>query len=217
MAMTDLTPASRPFLAFDLDDTDREQAGLNGHTIEQLSDYLDSGRTPADPSINDSPDCEIALRGLERLRRAQQVLLDRDLERESLRDDGWVASILNNITLEAHAGREIPLTHPSPTARLVVTEGAVRGILRETGDRMQNVFVGRCVLVGDITEPGASIAIRVDVTVFPDENIPRLAEQLRQAMFASLGKYTELIVSAIDITVSDLQALPDASAQEKEH
>lgn len=215
--MTDLTPASRPFLAFDLNDTDREQAGLNGHTIEQLSDYLDSGRTPADPSIDDSPDCEIALRGLERLRRAQQVLLDRDLERASLRDDDWVASILNNITLEAHAGREIPLTHPSPTARLVVTEGAVRGILRETGDRMQNVFVGRCVLVGDITVPGASIAIRVDVTVFPGENIPRLAEQLRHAMFASLGKYTELIVSAIDITVSDLQALPDASAQEKEH
>ena len=215
--MTDLTPASRDFLAFDLDDTEREQAGLNGHTIEELSDYLDQGRVPADPSIDDSPDCEIALRGLERLRRAQQVLLDRDLERQSQRDDGWVSSILNNITLEAHAGREIPLTHPSPTARLVVTEGAVRGILRETGDRMQNVFVGRCVLVGDVSVPGTLIAIRVDVTVFPGKNIPLLAEQLRHAMFAAVGKYTELVVSVIDITVSDLQALPDTSAQEKEY
>ncbi|TFB75903.1 hypothetical protein E3O06_04490 [Cryobacterium glaciale] len=215
--MTELTPANRRFLAFDLDDTEREQAGLSGHTIEHLSDYLDRDRMPADASIDDSPDCEIALRGLERLRRAQRLLLERDLERESRRDDSWVSAILDNITLEAHAGREIPLAHPSPTARLVVTEGAVRGILRETGDRMQNVFVGRCVLVGDVSVPGAPISIGVDVTVFPGENIPLLAEQLRHAMYVALGKYTELVVAAIDITVSDLQALPDAPAQEKEH
>lgn len=214
--MTELTPANRRFLAFDLDDTEREQAGLNGHTIEQLSDYLDRGRVPADPSIDDSPEFEIALRGLERLRRAQQALLEKDLNRESLRDDSWVVSILDNITLEAHAGREIPLTHPSPTARLVVTEGAVRGVLREVGDRMQNLFVGRCVLIGDVTVPGLPITISVDVTVFPGENIPRLADQLRQTMYAALVQYTELVVAAIDITVSDLQALPDASAQEQE-
>lgn len=215
--MTELTPADERFVAFDLDDTVREQAGLNGHTIEQLSDYLDRGRVPADPRIDDSPECEIALRGLERLRRARQSLLDRDLERESQRDDGWVASILDNIRLEAHAGREIPLTHPSSTARLVVTEGAVRGILRETGDSMQNMFVGRCALVGDVGVPGAPISIRVDVTVFPGENIPLLAEQLRQAMYVALSKYTELVVVAIDITVSDLHALPDASDREIEH
>ncbi|MDJ0375959.1 hypothetical protein [Cryobacterium sp. PH31-L1] len=215
--MTELTPANRRFLAFDLDDTEREQFGLNGHTIEQLSDYLDRDRMPADPSIDDSPECEIALRGLERLRRAQRLLLKLDLERESRRDDSWVSAILDNITLEAHAGRDIPLTHPVPTARLVVTEGAVRGILRESGDRMQNVLVGRCVLVGDVNVPGTPIVIEVDVTVFPGENIPLLADQLRQAMYAALGKYTELVVAAIDITVSDLQALPDASAQEKEH
>lgn len=214
--MTELTPANRRFLAFDLDDTEREQAGLNGHTIEQLSDYLDRGRVPADPSIDDSPEFEIALRGLEGLRRAQQALLEKDLNRESLRDDSWVVSILDNITLEAHAGREIPLTHPSPTARLVVTEGAVRGVLREVGDRMQNLFVGRCVLIGDVTVPGLPITISVDVTVFPGENIPRLADQLRQTMYAALVQYTELVVAAIDITVSDLQALPDASAQEQE-
>ncbi|TFD71950.1 Asp23/Gls24 family envelope stress response protein [Cryobacterium sp. Hb1] len=214
--MTERTPANRRFFAFDVDSTEQEQAGLNGHTIEQLSDYLDRERMPADPGIDDSPDCEIALRGLERLRRAQRSLLERDLERESRRDDSWVSPILNNISLEAHAGREIPLTHPSPIARLVVTEGAVRGMLRETGDRMQNVFVGRCVLVGDVSVPGAPISIRVDVTVFPGENIPRLADQLRDAMYATLSKYTELVVVAIDITVSDLHSLPDASAHEQE-
>ncbi|WP_129590466.1 hypothetical protein [Cryobacterium aureum] len=215
--MTELTPADRRFAAFDLEDTERERTDLNGHTIEQLSEYLDRGQMPADPSIDDSPECEIALRSLGRLRLAQQSLLERDLERESLRDDSWVASILSNITLEAHAGREIPLTHPAPTARLVVTEGAVRGILRETGDRMQNVVVGRCVLVGDVGVSGMPITILVDVTVFPGENIPLLADDLRQAMYSALGKHTELVVAAIDITVSDLQAVPDASARAQEN
>ena len=214
--MTELTPADRRFATFDLDDTDREQAGLNGHTIEQLSDYLDRGRLPADPSIDDSPDCEIALRGLERLRRAQLSLFERDLKRESLRDDSWVASVLDNISLEAHAGREIPLAHSSPTARLMVTEGAVRGILREIGDRLENILVGRCVLVGDVSVPGEPITISVNATVFRGENIPRVAEQLRQAMYVALGKYTELVVAAIDITVSDLYTAPDTSAHEQE-
>ena len=214
--MTELTPADQRFVAFDLNDTEREQASLNGHTIEQLSDYLDQGRQPADPSIDNSPDCEIALRGLERLRRAQLSLLERDLKRESLRTDSWVALILDNISLEAHAGREIPLAHSSPTARLVVTEGAVRGILRETGDRLENILVGRCVLVGDVRVPGEPITISVDVTVFRGENIPGVAEHLRQAMYVALGKYTELVVAAIDITVSDLYTAPDASAYEQE-
>ncbi|TFB65873.1 hypothetical protein E3N85_11150 [Cryobacterium sp. Hz9] len=189
---------------------------MHGHTIEELSDYLDRGRTPADPSIDDSPECEIALRSLERLRRVQLNLLDSDLSRESARDDSWVSSILDNISREAHRGREIPLAHPSPTARLVVTEGAVRGILRETGDRMANIIVGRCVLVGDVEVPGMPVTVQVDVTIFQGENIPMMADRLRQLMFAALQQYTELVVAAIDITVRDLYVEPDAAAAPKE-
>ncbi|WP_104083862.1 hypothetical protein [Cryobacterium sp. Y11] len=215
--MTELTPADQRFVAFDLDDTEREQAGLNGHTLEQLSDYLDRGRVPAEKSIDDSPDCEIALRGLERLRRVQASLLELDLKRESLRDDNWIASILDNISLEARAGREIPLAHPSPTARLVITEGAVRGILREAGDRLENILVGRCVLVGDVSVPANPITIVVDATIFSGENIPMLAERLRQAMHSALGRYTELVVAAIDITVSDLYVAPKASVPDEQN
>jgi len=215
MTRSEQTPTGERFVAFDLNDTDREQAGLHGHTIEELSDYLDRGRAPADPSIDDSPECEIALRSLERLRRVQLTLLDSDLSRESARDDSWVSSILDNISREAHRGREIPLAHSSPTARLVVTEGAVRGILRETGDRMANIIVGRCVLVGDVGEPGTPVTVQVDVTIFQGENIPMMADRLRQSMFAALQQYTELVVAAIDITVRDLYAEPDAAASPK--
>ncbi len=214
--MSDSPPTEPRLAAFDLGSTQRERISLNGHTIEQLSDYLDRGREPAEASIDESPECAIALRSLEHLRRAQQELLRGELSREALRDDSWVTRILNNITLEAHAGRDVLLPHPLPTARLVVTEGALRGILRETGDQMTNVLVGRCALIGDIDIPGAPITIAVDITVFPKENIPRLVDRLRTALAAAVQKHTQLVVAAIDITVRDLHTHSTETALSEE-
>ena len=177
---------------------------LAGHTFEELSDYLDRDRTPADPSIDGSPECEIALRGMERLRRTHRALLRKDAELESEREDSWVSSILQHINLEARSGRDIPISHPSTTARLSVTEGAVRGILRAAGDGVPNIIVGRCHLDGDVTEPGAPVTVRVDATVLEGEVIPALADQLREALYTALRQHTELAVEAVDITIRDL-------------
>ena len=203
-----MTSPDEPFVAFDLDSADRELAHLAGHTIEELSDYLDRGRTPPDPTIDDSPECQIALRSLQRLRTVQRSLLSSDIERESERSDGWVRSILQHINLEAHSGRDIPIEHPSPTARLVVTEGAVRGILRVTGDEVSNIIIGRCRLDGDVSEPGAPITIRVDAAICQGENIPAKATELRLALYAALDDHTDLSIAAIDITIRDLYLRP---------
>ena len=183
---------------------------LSGHTFEELSDYLDRDRSPADPSIDGSPECETALRGMERLRRTQRALFRQDVERESAREDSWVTSILQNINLEARAGRDIPICHPSPTANLSVTEGAVRGILRAAGDGIPNIIVGRCHLDGDVTEPGAAVTVRVDAAVLTGEVIPALAGQLREALYSALAQHTELAVAAVDITIRDLYQMPSA-------
>jgi len=206
-----------PFVAFDLDTPDREVAHLAGHTIEELSDYLDRDRTPADPTIDASPECQIALRSLQRLRDVQGSLLTEDVEREADRSDSWVTSILQNINLEAHSGRDIPLSHPSPTARLVVTEGAVRGILRATGDGIDNIIVGRCRLDGDVSVPGDPITIRIDAAVSQGEDIPAKAEALREAVYAALHEHTDLNVATIEITIRDVylrQPLPKSSNDE---
>ncbi len=211
-----MTSPDEPFVAFDLDTSERELAHLAGHTIEELSDYLDRDRTPADPSIDDSPECQIALRSLQRLHGAQRSLLASDVERETGRSDGWVRSILQNINLEAHSGRDIPIEHPSPTARLVVTEGAVRGILRATGDETPNIIVGRCRLDGDVSVPGTPITIRVDAVVCQGENIPAKAQALRRALYAALDQHTDLTIAAIDITIRDLYLRPASPPSETE-
>ncbi len=131
-----------------------EPDDLDGHTVEELSAYLDAGRTPVDPSIEASPGCQIALEAMERLRSLSGPLLEADAEAASAPEASWVARILDTITLEARSGRRIPLESPSPSADLAITEGAVRGVIRAAEADVDGIIVGRCRLRGDVTVPG---------------------------------------------------------------
>ena len=180
-------------------------ANLDGHTIQELSAYLDAERTPTNFSIESSPGCQIALTALGRL----GELTERDLETQAAAEpappDGWVQSIMDRIALEARAGRDIPISHPSTTGRLALSEGAVRGLIRAAGDSIPEVIVGRCVLDGEVTVPGEDITITVDISVAWGENIPQAADRARAAIHRALLKHTELTISAIHITVQDVR------------
>lgn len=196
-----------------------EPADLDGHTIEQLSDYLAAGRQPFDPSIESSPGCQIALAAMMRLRSVSLSLLESEAVDEPARDDSWVAGILNSIGLEAQAGRSIPVQHPSGMASLSLTEGAVRGLVRAAGDSVTGVLIGRCTLQGDVTVPGSPITVLVDASVFWGEPIPTAAAKVREAIYAELLRHTELNIVAIDVTVHDVhlsRSLGEPSTEEIE-
>ncbi|WP_382308197.1 Asp23/Gls24 family envelope stress response protein [Herbiconiux sp. UC225_62] len=196
----DLVPESGP-PGFEPDD-------LDGHTIEELSDYLDAGRSPADPSIDSSPGCQTALAALQRLRTLSAGLLDAEARNEPEPEESWIGGILKNIGREAHTGRSIPLPHPDPAAALAITEGSVRGLVRAAGDTVQGLLVGRCTLVGDVTVPGEPITIAIDAVVYWGHNIPEATSALREAVAATLARHTDLHVVAIDVTVHDVQMPP---------
>ncbi|TIH33587.1 hypothetical protein D4765_14730 [Subtercola vilae] len=181
-----------------------EPADLDGHTIEQLNDYLDAGRQPLDPSIENSPGCQIALSAMLRLREMSRTLLETDVLSEPAPTDTWVSGILNRIGLEARAGRDIPVQHPSPAAKLTLTEGAVRGLIRAAGDTVGGLLIGRVRLVGDVTLAGEPITVLVDASVFWGEPIVAAAARVREAIYAELLKHTELTVASIDVTVHDV-------------
>lgn len=180
---------------------------LDGHTIEELSDYLDAGRTPVDASIEGSPGCRIALDALTRLRELTPELLAADTSAEPEPDDTWVQSILAGITLDARAGRRIPLPAPALEADLGITEGAVRGVIRAAEHTVPGVVIGKCRFDGDVTVPGEPVRVRVDVSVPYGEPIPDLAERLRSEISARVMTHTTLNVTGIDITVHDIQQL----------
>ncbi|GAB3143897.1 hypothetical protein [Marisediminicola antarctica] len=183
-----------------------EPEGLDGHTIEELNDYLDRDRTPSDDSIDNSPGSQIALAALERLRGLTRTLLDRDALAEPERDDNWVTSILANLTREVHAGRDIPITHGSSSARLSVTEGAVRGMIRAAGDSVGGIVTGRCRLEGDVAVLGEPINVLVDANAFWVDRLAEAEEDVRRAVRAELERHTELTIAAIDVTIEDASA-----------
>lgn len=192
-----------------------ERQDLNGHSVEELSDYLDAGRTPADDSIDTSPGCQIALDALVRLRALTPDLFATDTAAEPAPEENWVQRILAGIALDARAGRRIPLVTSAPHTDLGITEGAVRGQIRAAEQAVPGVLIGRCRFEGDVTVPGESVRIRVDVSVPYGEPIPELADRLRAEIAARLALHTTLNVAGIDITVRDIQDLAHASEDDQ--
>lgn len=177
--------------------------GESGYTLEQLGDYLDSGRTPANPAIDNNAECQAVLASLERFGSLSRDLISRDaLERPV--DESWFGSLLAQISLEVRAGRDLPLSSADPRTSLSITEGAVREFVRAAGDAVEGVLVGHCAL--DSTDSGVtvdiSISVRLGTPVLP------AAEAVRQVVYSELLKHTELLIRSVDVTVTDVHVIP---------
>jgi len=182
-----------------------EPADLDGHTIEQLTDYLDAGRMPADPTIDDSAGCRLALDALERLHAVTGRLMADDEAAEAEADESWVDRVLSGIVLDARSGRRVPIESSSPTADLGITEGAVRGLVRAAENSIPGVLVGRCRLDGDLEQPGAPVRVLLDASVPYGDPISDVVQRLRAEVGVRLRAHTELNVTGIDIVIRDVR------------
>ncbi|PPG45280.1 Asp23/Gls24 family protein [Rathayibacter rathayi] len=190
---------------------EQEQAApeQDGIGIDELSDYLDRGRSPYDPAIEESPEHRRTLSALQRVRALSSALIDDDAARLPAPEESWFGSILTQVRREARAGRDIPLASVQPDVLLTITEGAVRGLVREAGDSVAGVLVGRCRLLGDVAEPGAEVVVELTISVFWGVPIAEAAQQVRERVHSRLLTQTELRVVRIDVRVEDVY-LPGA-------
>lgn len=195
--------------------TDAESAGIgaSGYTLDDLSAYLDRGRTPAIAAIDDSPECQAMLASMERVGSLARELLAQDVREHPAVEEGWLGGLLTSISREVRAGRDIPLTSPDPRATLTVTEGAVRELVRAAGDSVDGVLVGSCSLEGDVTMPDAGIRVALTISVILHSPVHELAEAVRQRVYSELLSHTELAIESIDVTVTDVH-LPTKPADE---
>lgn len=185
-----------------------EPDDLDGHTIDELADYLDAGMQPADPSIDDSAACQNALAAIVRLRHSSLGSLEAAAEQEAPADESWISGVLANISLEARAGRDVPLRPAAPTERPVMTEGAIRSLVRTAGDAIPDALIARCTLEGDVTELGAPVHIVVEIAVRAGSTIQRVAADVRETVGQVLATQTDLLVEAVDVVVRDLLPPP---------
>ena len=190
--------------ALELDD-------LDGHSIDELADYLDAGMQPPDPTIDGSPACQNALAAILRVRHASLGSLEAAARDEAPADESWIGGVLANISLESRSGRDVPLRAQSESERPVMTEGAIRSLIRRTGDGVPGVLVARCRLEGDVTELAAPIRVVVEVAIMSGPSIVATADLVRTAVAQALAEQTDLVVESIDVVVRDLlEPQPDA-------
>ncbi|WP_293696018.1 hypothetical protein [uncultured Agrococcus sp.] len=180
------------------------QEDLDGHTIEELTDYLESGRNPVNPSIEDSPACQRALEGLARLRTLTSTALEEEARSEPDVEEHWLRGVVSSIVAESRVGRRIPISDPDPSADLAITEGAVRGLVRGAEEAVPGVIVGKCRFLGAVEEPGAEIRISLEVSVLYGLPMHSLVTALRREVAKRIEQHSELQLEAVDIRVSDV-------------
>ncbi len=175
---------------------------IGGFALEELSEYVDGGRDPRRPDIEQNAEARHAVDQLERLRAISEALLTAESEPEI--GESWFQGVLTRLSREVRAGREVPISSPSESARLTVSEGALRALIRNAGDALGGAAIGRTRFDGDLTVPGAPIVVHVDIAAYAGTRLPDLADRVRSAVQAAIRMHTELEVAAIDITITDV-------------
>jgi uncharacterized alkaline shock family protein YloU len=181
-----------------------------GKTLDELSDYLAADRIPYDPHVETCPDCLNALTALARLAELSRDLISHDAEQLPPAPENWLRTILASIRDEIRAGRSLPIHHADPRARITVTEGAVRALIRSAGDDIDGLVIGKCEFVGDVEQPGAAVEVNVGASIAWGRPFAELYTPLRELIYDLLHRHTELNVTSVNVTIEDIHGFDPA-------
>ncbi|MCT9869846.1 Asp23/Gls24 family envelope stress response protein [Paenarthrobacter aurescens] len=179
-----------------------------GHSLAELSTYLDTGQIADPVHLETCPECQAGLASLRRLSVLGSELLSSDVADAGSGNDDWMQSILDNLRLELRPGRSIPLHSGNAQDNLWETEGSISALIRSVADALPGTAAGKCRLHGDVTTPGAGITVDVEIAVVYGHPMEERAATLRRELAEALALHTELAIDAIDITVTDVLESP---------
>lgn len=180
--------------------TDDERFGA--FSLEELSDYLDADRTPPRPDIDGDAEATAALTRLESLRSATRDLLDAEAAGDE--DAGWISAVLASVRTTAHAGRDIPVRDDDPSSTLVVTEGALRQLVRALGDEIPGVVVRRTRFTGELETAGGPVDVEVSIVASADGPVHLRAEAFGSLVEQTLAAHAPFVVRSLVVRVADL-------------
>jgi hypothetical protein len=180
--------------------TDDEDIGDSGYTLEDLSAYFDRGRTPRIAAIESDPQCRAILDSM-----ANFAALSRKLVADDSREpvpDAWFDGIMREVVREFRAGRDISLRPSTGGIDLVVTEGALRELVRTVGDGVPGVLVGRVGL--EYPDEDGTIDIRLSVSVVFGRRIVDAVSDVRAVVRDAVSRHGRLRAGEIDVIVDDV-------------
>ncbi|WP_295780774.1 Asp23/Gls24 family envelope stress response protein [uncultured Microbacterium sp.] len=177
-----------------------DDIGGSGYSLEDLSAYLDRGRTPRIPAIERNAECQAILASMDRMGRLSREIVEEQAA-EPLAES-WYDDIMREVMREFRAGRDIPLARAADGTELVVTEGALYELIRTVGDGIDGLFVGRVRV--DQAEPEAPLDVRVTVSVRFGRPMAAVVEQMRDGIRSAIEQHGDLRVGRVDVTVGDV-------------
>lgn len=177
-----------------------DDIGGSGYSLEDLSAYLDRGRTPRIPAIERNAECQAILASMDRMGRLSREIVEEQAA-EPLAES-WYDDIMREVMREFRAGRDIPLARAADGTELVVTEGALYELIRTVGDGIDGLFVGRVRV--DQAEPEAPLDVRVTVSVRFGRPMATVVEQMRDGIRSAIEQHGDLRVGRVDVTVGDV-------------
>lgn len=183
-----------------------DEIGDSGYTLEEIADYHERGRVPAIPAIDGDPQCRAVLDSMDHLGTLSRQLLERDAEVEI--EESWFQKILGEVARESRAGRDLPMDD-GDDALLVMTEGAVRGLVRDAGDSVDGVLVERVEVRIDEGAHG-SVDVALSISVLHGVPLPAAAEQVRTEVRRALIASATWTVGSVDVTIDSLRMRGDA-------
>jgi len=192
----------------EVSDMTRDEIGASGYTLDELAAYHDRGRMPAIAAIDGDPQCRAVLDSMERLGALSRELLERDTRTDVA--ESWLQQILGEVARESRAGRDLPLLDDEPV-RVVVTEGAVRGLVRDAGDRVDGVLVERVdVTVADAQRIDVRMTISVlHAVIVQHAGLVDVADRVRHAVRDTLEDHTGWTVGEVDVVIDSLRVRED--------
>ncbi|MFN3948065.1 hypothetical protein [Microbacterium sp.] len=177
-----------------------DDIGGSGYTLEDLSAYLDRGRTPRIPAIERNAECQAILASMERMGRLSREIVEEQAAQPLA--DSWYDSIMREVMREFRAGRDIPLVRAADGTEIVVTEGALYELIRSVGDGIEGVLVGRVRL--DQPAPDAPLEVRVTVSVRFGRPMTAAVDEMRDGIRAAIERHGDLKVGRVDVTIGDV-------------
>jgi uncharacterized alkaline shock family protein YloU len=189
-----------------------QNIGDSGYTLEELADYHERGRMPADAAIEGDPQCRAILDSMDRLGTLSRALVEHDAQ--IVIEESWFEQIIGAVARESRAGRDLPLSETGDV-RLVVTEGAVRGLVRDAGDSVEGVVVESVDVAVLPESEGESIDVALSISVLYGVAMRELAERVRDAVASALHQSTPWTVGAVDVIIDSLRTRDESAGKDE--
>lgn len=181
-----------------------DDIGDSGYTLEQLAEYHERGRTPAIAAIDGDPQCRAVLDSMAHLGALSRELLAQESEVELA--ESWFQQILGEVAREARAGRDLPMDDGDQVV-LVMTEGAVRGLVRDAGDGIDGVLVERVEVHVDDDAPAGprTVDVALSISILHGLALPATADQVRTEVQRALREHANWTLGRVDVTIDSLR------------